>query len=37
MIPLPNLEFYAPSEHDIFCTYKVNEMPMLFVFIIQGW
>lgn len=30
MIPLPYLEFYGPSEHDIFCTYEVNQMPMLF-------
>lgn len=30
MILLPYLEFYGPSEHDIFCTYEVNQMPMLF-------
>ena len=30
MIPLPDPEFYAPSEHDVFCTYEVNQMPMLF-------
>lgn len=29
-IPLPTPEFYAPSEHDIFCTYEVNQIPMLF-------
>lgn len=34
MIPLPNLEFYAPSEHDISCTYEVNQMPMLFLFLL---
>lgn len=29
MSPLPDL-FCAPSEHDIFCTHEVNQMPMLF-------
>lgn len=30
IILLPNLEFYAPSEDDIFCTYEVNQKPKLF-------
>lgn len=30
IILLPNVEFYAPSEHDISCTYEVNQTPMLF-------
>lgn len=34
MIPLPNLEFYAPSEHDISCTYEVNQMLMLFLLLL---
>lgn len=36
MIPLPDLEFYAPSMHDIFHTYEVNQMPMLFFFYYPG-
>lgn len=34
MIQLPSLGFYAPSEHDISCTYEVNQMPMLFLLLL---